>query len=162
MEFPTLERRSILKPVSQSSLSAQDGELLAAAYAAQETSHSPYSHFAVGAALRLKDKTIVKGSNQENAAYPSGLCAERTALFFAGAQYPGVPIEKMAVVVPQGTQHLAVPCGACLQVLAEYQAKQNQAIEILLKHPQSPVVYCAEGVQHLLPFAFGKDNLQKG
>src|SRR6202000_1402336 len=102
---------------------------------AQEGSHSPYSKFRVGAALRLQSGKIIYGSNQENVAYPSGLCAERVALFTWGANHADDPIESMAVTASTEEFELTQPvtsCGSCLQVLAEYEKKQNQSIEIIL------------------------------
>ena len=100
----------------------EDQELVALAIEAQKGSYSPYSNFQVGAALKLANGIIVKGANQENAAYPSGLCAERTAMFWAGANYPDVPMDTLAIA---GADHgilcesPASPCGACRQVMAE-------------------------------------------
>ncbi|MGK0407422.1 MAG: cytidine deaminase [Roseivirga sp.] len=142
-------------------LSEQFQTLVNRADEARAGSHSPYSGFQVGAALLLESGEIVIGSNQENAAYPSGLCAERTALFWAGANYPHTKILAIAVTVPDRAEHIPFPCGSCLQVISEYQHKQDQTIEILLKHPQSQQVYLAKGVQNLLPFAFEKSHLPK-
>jgi cytidine deaminase len=142
-------------------LSEQFQTLVSRADEARTGSHSPYSNFQVGAALLLESGEIVIGSNQENAAYPSGLCAERTALFWAGANYPHTKILAIAVTVPDRAEHIPFPCGSCLQVISEYQHKQEQPIEILLKHPQSQQVYLAKGVQNLLPFAFEKSHLPK-
>ncbi len=113
----------------------QDRELVAAAMEAMKGSYSPYSKFQVGAALRLEDGTIVKGANQENVAYPAGLCAERTAMFAAGANYPDTPFDTLAIV---GADHWVVcespasPCGSCRQVMAEYQKKQGKPFRIIL------------------------------
>lgn len=136
-------------------------ELVQKADAARSGSHSPYSNFQVGAALLLDSGEVVIGSNQENAAYPSGLCAERTALFWAGANYPNQKVLAIAVTVPNRAEHIPFPCGSCLQVISEYQHKQELPINILLKHPQSQQVYLAKGVQNLLPFAFEKSHLPK-
>ena len=109
-------------------LSAADRELLAAAECAATGAYAPYSQFHVGAALRLADGTIVCGSNQENAAYPSGLCAERTAIFAASAQRPECrDFEAIAIigVNERGERCEASPCGACRQVMAQYQAKSG-------------------------------------
>lgn len=135
--------------------------LVERADAARSGSHSPYSNFQVGAALLLDSGDVIIGSNQENAAYPSGLCAERTALFWAGANFPSQKILAIAVTVPNRAEHIPFPCGSCLQVISEYQHKQDLPINILLKHPQSQQVYLAKGVQNLLPFAFEKSHLPK-
>jgi cytidine deaminase len=137
-------------------LPAADRELLAAAECAAAGAYAPYSQFHVGAALRLADGTIVCGSNQENAAYPSGLCAERTAIFAASAQRPECrDFEAIAIigVNGRGERCEASPCGACRQVLSEYERNQG--------HPLRVVCYVAEDcvreygcVADLLPFAF--------
>ena len=113
----------------------EDQELVALALEAQKGSYSPYSRFQVGAALKLEDGTLIKGANQENAAYPAGLCAERTAMFAAGANYPGVAFDTLAIA---GSDHgvlcdsPASPCGSCRQVMAEYQKKQGRPFKIIL------------------------------
>ena len=100
-------------------MSATDRELCRAAVEALAGSYAPYSHFHVGAAVRMSDGTIVKGANQENAAFPSGLCAERTAMFSAGANYPGLDMVSIAVVARQDGRICSepvAPCGACRQI----------------------------------------------
>ena len=132
-----------------------DQKLVAAALDAQKGSYSPYSHFQVGAALLLADGTIVKGANQENAAYPSGLCAERTAMFAAGANYPDTPMVSLAIA---GSDHgvlcesPASPCGACRQVMAEYQKKFGRPIQVILVG--SKRIRKFEKVDDILPFIF--------
>src|SRR5271155_1931623 len=116
-------------------LNAPNYQLCLEAIKAMENSHSPYSKFRVGAALRLQSGKIVYGSNQENVAYPSGLCAERVALFSWGANHPDDPIISMAVTASSDEFEILQPvacCGSCLQVLAEYEKKQNKPIEIIL------------------------------
>ncbi len=116
-------------------MTPEDQALVAAALEAQKGSYSPYSDFQVGAALLLANGVIVKGANQENIAYPSGLCAERVAMFWAGANYPDVPMDTLAIA---GSDHgvlcesPASPCGACRQVMAEYQKKYNHPLKIIL------------------------------
>src|ERR1700758_3456201 len=115
-------------------LNIADQNLCAEAVKAMANSHSPYSKFRVGAALRLQSGKIVYGSNQENVAYPSGLCAERVALFHCGAYYPDDPVEAMAVTARSDEFEILQPvasCGACLQVMAEYEKKQNKPIKII-------------------------------
>src|SRR5882757_2880762 len=110
-------------------LEKPDQDLCAEAVKAMENSHSPYSKFRVGAALRLKSGKIIYGSNQENVAYPSGLCAERVALFYWGANHPDDPIEAMAITARTDEFLLTKPvtsCGSCLQVLAEVEKKQDK------------------------------------
>ena len=116
-------------------LELRDRELAQAAIEATKGSYAPYSHFNVGAAVRLDNGQIVKGSNQENAAYPSGICAERTAMFYASANYPENAMTAIAITASQnGTlcDNPATPCGSCRQVMAQYQTKGGQPMEILL------------------------------
>lgn len=113
----------------------RDRELAQAAIEATKGSYAPYSNFNVGAAVRLDNGQIVKGSNQENAAYPSGICAERTAMFYASANYPENAMTAIAITASQnGTlcDNPATPCGSCRQVMAQYQTKGGQPMEILL------------------------------
>ena len=136
-------------------MTPEDRRLVGLALEAQKGSYSPYSHFQVGAALLLADGTIIKGANQENAAYPSGLCAERTALFAAGANYPDVPLECLAIA---GSDHgvlcesPASPCGACRQVMAEYQKKFGKPLKIILVG--SKRIRKFYKVEDILPFIF--------
>ena len=138
-----------------SEMEPQDQELVAAALEAQKGSYSPYSKFRVGAALRLVDGTIVKGANQENVAYPSGLCAERTAMFAAGANHPGVAFDTLAIVGGNGKEVRempAAPCGACRQVMAEYQRHYGKPLKIILIGTHS--IYKFSRVEDLLPLIF--------
>lgn len=124
-------------------------------------SHSPYSKFKVGAALRLKSGKIIYGSNQENIAYPSGLCAERVALFYWGANHPDDPIESIAITAHSDDFEILKPvvsCGSCLQVLAEYEKKQNKQVEVILFCNNGPV-WVMNGVESFLPFLFFEHNL---
>ena len=136
-------------------MTPEDQALVAAALEAQKGSYSPYSDFQVGAALLLANGVVVKGANQENIAYPSGLCAERTAMFWAGANYPDVPMEVLAIA---GADHgvlcesPASPCGACRQVMAEYQKKYQHPIKIILVG--SKRIRKFSRVEDLLPFIF--------
>lgn len=136
-------------------------ELVQQARDARNNSYSPYSGFAVGAAVMLETGEVFSGSNQENAAYPSGLCAERTALFFAKHQHPKKRVEAIAVTVDERSRHLPFPCGSCLQVISEFEAQQKDPIQILLVHPQQNKLWQANGVKNLMPFAFGKENLSR-
>lgn len=116
-------------------LCEQDRTLAKEAIAAMAGSYAPYSHFNVGAALRLKGGVIVRGANQENAAFPSGLCAERTAMFAAGANYPDKEMESIAIaggIMGRLTKSPATPCGACRQVMAQYQTKAGKPISIIM------------------------------
>lgn len=147
---------------SLAELDTPDQELCEEAVKALATSHSPYSKFRVGVAMRLQSGTILHASNQENVAYPSGLCAERVALFYWGANYADDPIECMAVTAHTDEFQLSKPvtsCGACLQVLAEYEKKQGRAIKMLLYCKGGPV-WVATGIESFLPFLFFEDRLK--
>ena len=116
-------------------LDPRDRELAQAAIDATKSAYAPYSHFNVGAAVRLDNGEIIKGSNQENAAYPSGSCAERTAMFYASANYPENTMTAIAITASQNgalCENPVSPCGACRQVMAEYQTKGGHPMEILL------------------------------
>ena len=136
-------------------MSSQDQALVAAAFEAKRGSYSPYSHFQVGAALLLEDGTIVKGANQENVAYPSGLCAERTAMFAAGANYPETAFKSLAIVASDHgvtCEFPASPCGSCRQVMAEYQKKYGKPFSIILVGSRR--IRKFDRVDDLLPFIF--------
>ncbi|WP_345948519.1 cytidine deaminase [Mucilaginibacter sp. PAMB04274] len=142
-------------------LNKKDQALCLEAVKALKGSHSPYSNFSVGAVLRLQSGRIIYGSNQENAAYPSGLCAERVALFAWGANYANDPIESLAVTAYTAKFVInkpITPCGSCLQVLAEYEKKQAQPIRTLL-YCQEGSVWVTNGVESFLPFLFFEDRL---
>lgn len=144
-------------------LEIPDQNLCKEAVKAMATSHSPYSEFRVGTAIKLESGRIVYGSNQENVAYPSGLCAERVALFSIGSSYPGERILSMAVTAH--TEHFQITepvtsCGACLQVMAEYERKQVSPIEVLF-YCQNGCVIKVRGIKSLLPFAFEETRLKK-
>lgn len=117
-------------------------------------SYAPYSHFNVGAAILLDDGTIVRGANQENAAFPSGTCAERTACYQASALHPGVPMRKIAIAAATSEGFQAVPispCGACRQALIEYEAKHGPIQVILYGRDKT---YVLPSVASLLPLSF--------
>lgn len=144
-------------------LEIPDQNLCKEAVKAMATSHSPYSEFRVGTAIKLESGRIVYGSNQENVAYPSGLCAERVALFSIGSSYPGERILSMAVTAHTEHFHITEPvtsCGACLQVMAEYEKKQVSPIEVLF-YCQNGSVIKVRGIKSLLPFAFEETRLKK-
>jgi cytidine deaminase len=143
-------------------LNSADQALCLEAVKAMDNSHSPYSKFKVGAALRLQSGKVIYGSNQENVAYPSGLCAERTALFHWGANHPDDPIESMAVTAHTNEFPLlkpVTPCGSCLQVLAEYEKKQGKPIDVLL-YCKGGAIWKTRGVNSFLPFLFFEDRLK--
>ena len=123
-------------------------------------SYCPYSGFHVGAAAELKNGMIVRGANQENAAYPSGLCAERTALFAAGAQYPDQPVMRLAIACftdGHFTAEPGSPCGACRQVMIETEHRYHQPMEVLLYGEKETLVF--RSAADLLPLIFVSENL---
>ena len=136
-------------------LEAKDMELAQAAVEATELAYAPYSKFNVGAAVLFEDGVIIKGSNQENAAYPSGLCAERTALFYASASRPDKAMTAIAIAAAQNgviCQTPATPCGACRQVMAQYQLKSGLPMSVLLVGAHK--IWKFEKVDDLLPLIF--------
>ena len=144
-------------------LDISEQELIEKAKNAYSNAYAPYSGFLVGASVLLENGEIINGSNQENAAYPSGLCAERVALFYAGAKYPEVAIKTIAISANSKTfeiDDVVSPCGACRQVMAEYQQKQGQDIRLLLHSPNDEVLI-ANSVTDLLPFMFNSEKLRK-
>ena len=147
---------------SQDELQTDDLMLVKAAQDATGGSWSPYSGFKVGAALLLDDGTIVTGSNQENAAYPSGLCAERTALFAAGHSYPGKAVTALAIAARNDkgfTAQPITPCGACRQVLAETEQRGGRPIRYILYGTEGTMII-EGGTDTLLPFCFGADSMK--
>ena len=154
-----MERKTLTIPyekyMSIEELPDSDRSLLQAAIEALSGSYAPYSRFNVGAAVRLADGTVVKGANQENAAYPSGLCAERTALFAASAQHPGVAFESLALVCSRDGRLMpnpGSPCGACRQVMAQYERESRRPMRIILGSGGPILVF--EGVESLMPLIF--------
>ena len=136
-------------------LTADDRTLLEAAHDAAKNAYAPYSGFHVGGAVRLESGTIVKGSNQENVAYPSGMCGERVAVFAAGAQHPGIKMTAVAIVSPskKAIAEGFMPCGGCRQVLVEAERRQDQHLKILLQVRDEDVMV-SESAINLMPFAF--------
>jgi cytidine deaminase len=139
------------------SLQTVDISVVNKAFEAMEKAYAPYSKFKVGAALLLEDGQIIQGNNQENIAYPSGLCAERVALFHAGAQFPGIAVDLICIVAKgdlMPISQLLSPCGACRQVMLESENRQNKPIRIILVNQDNRTM-CIDSVQNLLPFGFG-------
>jgi len=135
--------------------------LMEMAIAIRKKEYAPYSKFKVGAAILLDNGQIVLGSNQENAAYPSGLCAERVAIFQAGSIYPEATILKLAISATADEKPVSSPippCGACRQSIAEYEFKQEEPIEIYFMG-ETGEVYCSNSLSNLLPLAFDKKFL---
>ena len=127
----------------------------------RKNAYAPYSKFRVGAALLLDNGKVVLGSNQENAAYPSGLCAERTTIFYTGANFPEVKIKKLFVIgAPRNaTSSVPIPpCGACRQSILEYEAKQNEGIEIYFASLGGEI-FKTKSIRELLPFSFDSSYL---
>ncbi|MEY4572929.1 MAG: hypothetical protein RLZ10_2190 [Bacteroidota bacterium] len=137
-------------------LNLQDQELVIKAFEASKMAYAPYSNFSVGASLRMEDQSIICGNNQENIAYPSGLCAERVALFHVGANFPSKKIEKICIVakgdlIPKDS--ILSPCGGCRQVMAESEKRQNRSIEVILVSQNNKVLVFSS-VADLIPLAF--------
>ena len=146
-----------------SELDALDKDLINNAKKAFKTAYAPYSGFLVGASILLENGEIINGSNQENVAYPSGLCAERVAMFYVGAKFPNVRINTIAVSVFSKSfdvSDVISPCGACRQVMAEYEDKQDHSIKVILHSPTNQVLI-ANKVKDLLPFMFKSPHLKK-
>lgn len=144
-----------------SELSSEMQNLMKVAVEARNNAYAPYSKFNVGAALLLDNGEIVIGSNQENASYPSGLCAERTAVYYAGSKYPMAKILHMAISASsqhQVTNKPIPPCGACRQAIAEYEIKQGQPIEIYFMGAQGNVLK-SNSLANLLPLLFDNSVL---
>ncbi len=140
---------------SDEALPEDDALLLKMASEASKSAYSPYSGFNVGAAVRLDNGEVISASNQENAAYPSGLCAERVAIFYAHARYPESAINSLAVTASVNGLPCEVPtmpCGACRQVMAESEARASKPIKIIMGGAR--VTRVMEGVEHILPFPF--------
>jgi len=158
----TIEISAKIQILTQSELNEEQKSVVEAAKKATFNSYSPYSHFQVGAAALLGNGEIIKGSNQENAAYPSGICAERTALFYANSQFPDQPVRKLAIAAQCGGefyQDVITPCGACRQVILESEYRAKSPIEILLVAGDD--VWVFNGISGLLPLGFDYDNLTK-
>jgi len=135
--------------------------LMELAVEARKNAYSPYSKFNVGAAVLLDNGKVVVGSNQENAAYPSGLCAERVAIFQAGAIYPNAKIEKIAITATSQNHKVSEPippCGACRQSIAEYEIRQEENIEIYFMGEEGNIMK-SDSLSDLLPLTFQKSHL---
>ena len=136
-------------------------QLMNDAIKVRKNAYAPYSKFKVGVAIKLDNGEIVLGSNQENAAYPSGLCAERVAIFYAGAVYPTAKILTIAITAASDTNQTTAPippCGSCRQSIAEYEIRQETPIEIYFMG-EVGAVYRSESLKNLLPFMFDKKFL---
>ncbi|MBR5336148.1 MAG: cytidine deaminase [Bacteroidaceae bacterium] len=157
-----IELSTKVKVCRYEELSSDDRTLVDAAREAAARSYAPYSGFSVGAAVRLANGEVVTGNNQENAAYPSGLCAERTTLFWANAQYPDAAVEAMAIAARNANGELPVPispCGACRQVMLEVEKRYNRAMRIILYGARENYII-EDGIKALLPLCFDADFLE--
>jgi cytidine deaminase len=144
---------------TENDLPGEEKNLLNHAKTAANCAYAPYSNFLVGAAVLLENNEIVIGNNQENAAYPSGLCAERVAVFYAGTKHPGIPIKAIAIACKTSRQPTDSPCGACRQVIAEYESRYNRSIRIIMGG-QNGKVFVAGNIGSLLPFMFNSKHLE--
>ncbi|MDD2621512.1 MAG: cytidine deaminase [Bacteroidales bacterium] len=137
-------------------LAESEQELIKVARLSSEKAYAPYSKFKVGASVLLSNHQIISANNQENASYPEGLCAERVALFYASAQYPNEKISALAIAGNANSENQykpITPCGACRQVLAEYESKQQEKIKIFMTGMNGKIMM-VDGIDNLLPFRF--------
>ncbi len=138
-------------------------ELLEHAKNAVDNAYSPYSKFSVGAAVRLKNGVVVTGNNQENVAYPSGLCAERVALFYANSKYPDVPVTDLLIIAKSNKTEISelpvTPCGACRQVMQETESRYHQDMRVILAGREE--LWEFKNGSQLLPLSFSEDFLPK-
>jgi cytidine deaminase len=144
-------------------LPEDEQRLLESATEVMHRAYAPYSQFKVGAALYLQNGVVIQGSNQENMAYPSGLCAERVAFFHAGTMYPGERITKLAITAGAlnfPSDHPIAPCGACRQSMLEYELNQKEPIVVIMRGLEGKT-YRIKGVQSLLPLYFNEEGLKK-
>lgn len=143
-------------------LPAQEQQLVKSAIQATGHSYSPFSHFRVGAALRLEDGSVQMGANQENAAFPSGLCAERTAIFAAQAQHPELRPVQLAIAARNVNGLLpepVSPCGACRQVMLQMEQRYGQPMGVILYGTKR--IFKFSSASQLIPFSFGDDNMKQ-
>ena len=147
---------------SAEELNSEEKNLLALAKESAKSAYAPYSNFFVGAALLLENGIIVCGNNQENVAFPSGLCAERVAFFSAGAQHPGVPIKIIAITARSDKFSIdkpVTPCGDCRQVMAEYEERYKKNIRVILSGEKGKI-FIADSIKTLLPLMFSGEGLK--
>lgn len=144
-----------LEEIFESELSKSETLLIAQCKEAHLSAHAPYSNFHVGAAVLLDNERIITGSNQENVAYPSGLCAERVALFACGAQFPNNKIKALAVSAPDfnNKDQIPMPCGACRQVIQQFEHRQEDHYKVFLINPKGDI-FLSKSAENLLPFPF--------
>ena len=155
-----MNKFTILK--NPTDLDEESKELMEKAKEALQYAYAPYSNFQVATAILLHDGTVVTGTNQENAAYPSGMCAERVALFTVASQHPGKKIKKLVVLARLASQSGLAPatsCGPCRQVMLEFEQRQHQPFEVIMQNQQYAWVK-APSAESLLPFCFSNESLQ--
>lgn len=156
-----LNIQTIIKVCQYDELSDQDKQLIDKAKEITQHSYAPYSKFRVGAAALLANGAIVTGSNQENAAYPSGLCAERTTLFYANSQYPDQAVLTLAIAARTEQDFIdnpIPPCGACRQVILETETRYKHPVRILLYGKKE--IYLIKGIRDLLPLSFDGSEME--
>lgn len=157
-----LDIHTTIKIYSPDELSAEEQQLVEAAKEATTRSYAPYSHFHVGAAALLANGEIISGTNQENAAYPSGICAERTTLFYANSQHPQEAVKALAIAARTSEGHWTEtpisPCGACRQVMTETENRFGKPMKVLLCSAQE--VFVIESAKDLLPVSFSSEDLK--
>lgn len=154
---------SYLEYNSINELNKEDKALLSKALEASKLAYAPYSHFKVGAAVLLENGEIFTGNNQENAAYPSGLCAERVAVFAASSHFPDIAVKALAITAKAKDFSIdspIYPCGACRQVFAEYEHHHKKNIRVIVMGEKGKI-QIFESIESLLPFMFVEDNLKK-
>ena len=157
----TIDLHICITKIDEAELTETERKVMDEAKAATQRSYSPYSHFSVGAAVLLNNGEIVSGCNQENCAFPSGLCAERTTLFYANANYPDQPVTMLCIAARgsdgEFTPMPIAPCGACRQVMLETENRYGTPIRILLFGTEG--IYAVRSAQDLLPVSFDSDKL---
>ena len=151
-----IELKSSIREFQLNELTESDRQLIEMAIEGTSRSYAPYSHFHVGAAIELKNGARFIGCNQENAAFPAGLCAERTAIFAAGAEYPDVPVVTLAITARGTDGELTAepvsPCGTCRQVIIETETRFKHPVRILLYGRNK--IYVVDGIRQLMPLSF--------
>jgi cytidine deaminase len=144
------------------SLNDEERNLIELSRKSLESAYAPYSGFLVGAAVLLENDEIITGNNQENVAYPSGLCAERVAIYYAGSKFPNTKVKTIAITASSKKfeiKDVISPCGACRQAIAEYEEKQDSPIRIILKQAENKVLIVTS-ISDLLPFMFKSKGLK--
>lgn len=152
---------TVIKVYQYDELDATDQLLVKSAIEATTRSYAPYSNFRVGAAVQMADGTLITGNNQENAAYPSGLCAERTALFYANSKYPEIPVSTIAIAARTEQDLISLPippCGACRQVILEAEKRHQKPIRLLLYGKKE--IYEVKSIADLLPLSFDAASME--